>query len=94
MFALYAVICCPLTLGNGTVNCELGENGGPNAGDNCTLTCDRGFIMEGSSSRMCDDLGTWTGDDTTCTARMYMCVVCISTSRGILSSIRNHSHKK
>ena len=64
-----ADICCPLTLGNGTVDCELGDNGGPNTGDTCSLSCDRGFIMEGSDSRMCIDSGTWTGDTTTCTAR-------------------------
>jgi len=62
-------------LGNGTVSCVLGDNGGPNAGDICTLTCDRGFIMDGSNLRRCTDLGSWSGEETTCTARM--CVYCV-----------------
>ena len=74
MSLFVADICCPLVLGNGTVACELGANGGPNAGDACNMSCDPGFIMDGSDSRMCTDLGKWTGDATTCTARMhYVC---------------------
>jgi len=45
----FSSISCP---GNGTVTCEFGDNGGPNDGDNCTLTCDPGFAMDGSTTRM------------------------------------------
>jgi len=45
----FSSISCP---GNGTVTCEFGDNGGPNDGDNCTLICDPGFVMDGSATRM------------------------------------------
>jgi len=75
LITLFVEICSPLTLGNGMVICGFGDNGGPNAGDECTLTCDRGTIMDGSDMRTCIENGTWSGDETTCTARMYVCIV-------------------
>jgi len=59
-------ICAPLTLDNGTIDCEYGDNGGPNAGDMCSLACSDGLLLNGSDVRTCMDDGTWSGDDGVC----------------------------
>jgi len=71
-FAISTAICCPLEAPrNGTIDCELGDDGGPNYNDTCAVSCDPGFIMTGSDSRTCTEDGTWSGDDATCIAREY-----------------------
>ena len=50
------------------IDCEYGENGGPNAGDSCSFTCDAGFDLSGSDSRTCYENGTWSGEISMCTA--------------------------
>ncbi|XP_065891575.1 E-selectin-like [Dysidea avara] len=63
----YINICEPLILNNGTVDCEFGDNGGPNAGDTCNLACSDNFVLNGSDVRTCMEDGTWSGDDGVCT---------------------------
>ena len=58
-------ICCPLVLGNGTVSCEMMEV----LMLEITFCC-HGFIMDGSDSRTCTEVGMWSGEETTCTAHM------------------------
>ena len=60
-------ICDPLTLDNGMIDCEYGDNGGPNAGDMCSLSCEPGFELSGSDSRTCFENGTWSGEPAICT---------------------------
>ena len=57
---LYLIeICDPLTLDNRMIGCEYGDNGGPNVGDICSLSCDAGFELSGSDSY---ENGTWSGE--------------------------------
>ena len=35
--------------------------------DVCTFTCDEGYKLSGSDSRRCEDDGTWSGTETSCT---------------------------
>jgi len=39
---------------------------GNDVGDTCTITCDDGFELSGSDTRTCQDDGTWSGTDATC----------------------------
>ena len=64
---IFLDICEPLILNNGTVDCEFGDNGGPNAGDTCNLACSDNFVLNGSDVRTCMEDGTWSGDDGVCT---------------------------
>ena len=52
---------------NGDINCSLGDDGQPNPGDTCTYTCDDGFgLQEGSTTRTCQNDGTWSGTEPRC----------------------------
>ena len=62
----HTVICEPLSLDNGMIDCQYGSDGGPNAGDNCTLTCDDGYLINGSDIRECRNDGTWSYFDAEC----------------------------
>lgn len=35
-------------------------------GSKATYTCDRGFELIGESTRLCNDVGTWSGTEPTC----------------------------
>lgn len=51
---------------NGMINCTLGDNGAANPGDTCSFTCTGGFVLDGSTNRMCQDDGSWDGSDAMC----------------------------
>ena len=54
---------------NGNIDCSLGDDNIPTAGDRCTFTCDDGFRLGGSSRRVCQirsGRGRWSGEETTC----------------------------
>ena len=70
-------ICEALTLDNGMIDCQYGDNGGPNAGDMCSFTCDAGFDLSGSASRTCFENGTWSGEISMCTGSKLFCVTFI-----------------
>ena len=54
---------------NGTIFCELGDDGAPNTDDTCTFTCDDNFMMRsGDATRTCQRDMTWTGSNVECTA--------------------------
>ena len=60
--------CPPLTApDNGMINCLLGEDGEANPGDTCTFTCEDGYELGGSTFRTCQNDGSWSGTDATCT---------------------------
>jgi len=61
-------ICEALVVDNGVVDCDYGNNGGPNANDTCDLTCDDGFELTGSASRTCQVDGTWSGEPALCSS--------------------------
>jgi len=60
-------ICEPLPpVTDGVIDCDYGDNGGPNSGDTCILTCNDGLVVNGSDVRTCMDDGIWSGDDGEC----------------------------
>ena len=64
------VTTCPILSapGDGQISCSPGND---SPGDTCTLTCDDGFVIEGTQSRTCQDDLTWSGfDDTYCLGKL------------------------
>ncbi|XP_065905187.1 sushi, von Willebrand factor type A, EGF and pentraxin domain-containing protein 1-like [Dysidea avara] len=62
--------CDPLSApDNGMIDCSLGGDGVPTAGDTCRFTCNDGFEISGSQARRCrirNNRGRWTGNQATC----------------------------
>jgi len=56
---------------NGKINCLLGGDGQANPGDTCTFTCDDGYELSGSASRVCTNSETWDGTNSKCTKGAY-----------------------
>ena len=46
------------------IDCSLGDDGVPDPGETCTVTCDDGY--QGSGPRTCQNDGSWSGTDTIC----------------------------
>lgn len=64
---ILVVICLTLTApANGRIDCSLGDNGVPNAGEFCSLTCEDGYKISGSARRMCQNNELWSGASTSC----------------------------
>ena len=51
---------------NGVINCSLGDDGVPSYEDTCSFTCNIGYDVIGSLTRICQINGTWNGNDTNC----------------------------
>ena len=55
---------------NGMIDCSLGDDGAPNIGDTCTVTCNDRFVLRGDATRTCQrnrQRGThWSGDEARC----------------------------
>ena len=67
---------CPSLTGpnNGTMNCSLGDDGIPTYEDTCNFTCNTGYELTGSDSRICQSDGSWSGNETMCRRGMvFMC---------------------
>ncbi|XP_035694373.1 neurogenic locus notch homolog protein 1-like [Branchiostoma floridae] len=47
---------------NGAVNCSDGNN----EDSSCVLTCNNGYLLAGTSERVCNASGLWTGSTATC----------------------------
>ena len=64
----FMLVTCPsLTRPtNGMISCSLGGNNIPNVGENCTVTCNTGYELNGSGTRNCQNNGSWSGSDATC----------------------------
>ena len=54
---------------NGTINCFLGDDGVASYEDTCTFSCDSGYELQGSDSRMCLADQIWSGGDPICAAQ-------------------------
>ncbi|EDO34703.1 predicted protein, partial [Nematostella vectensis] len=64
------VRCTPLPLlTHGTKSCT-GVGNGQYYGEKCSYTCDQGYDRKGSAERTCQLDGTWTGQPTSCVAKL------------------------
>ena len=64
---LLLVLCPSLTdPSNGVINCSLGDDGVPSYEDTCSFTCNTGYELTGSDTRICQNNGSWGGSDATC----------------------------
>ena len=61
------VVCSSLTNpDNGVISCSLGDDEIPSYEDTCSFTCDTGYELTGSDTRICQSDGSWSSDDVMC----------------------------
>ena len=67
-YCAFLLLACPslTALTNGMISCLLGSDGDPDPGENCTITCNTGYELNGSGTRTCQNNGSWSGSDATC----------------------------
>ena len=53
------------------INCSLGDDGVATEGDTCSVTCGGTFVLRGSSSRACQNDGTWDGTEADCLSEFH-----------------------
>ena len=51
---------------NGNLTCSLGNDGIHSFEDTCSITCNTGYTLTGSNTRMCLSNGSWSGMDGRC----------------------------
>ena len=54
------------------IGCSLGDDGVATEGDSCSFSCDGTYVLRGSSSRACQNDGTWDGTEADCLSELYM----------------------
>lgn len=64
-------VCPDLDITNGMVSFS-GDTTTP--GSTATYTCNFGFVLNGDTSRTCQDNLTWTGSDPTCEGEKSRCM--------------------
>ena len=76
----YVVQCSTLTdPDNGMISCSLGDDGVPSYEDTCSFTCNTGYELTGSDTRICQSNGSWNGSDDVCRRGMIIyCELCQS----------------
>ena len=61
------VLCSSLSYSNnGTINCSLGDDGVPSYEDTCSFTCNTGYELTDSGTRICQSDGSWSGSNSMC----------------------------
>ena len=64
---MFIVFCLPLNdINNGSINCSSGVDGILSYKDTCDVTCNTGYALNGSATRVCQIDGTWSGMDDEC----------------------------
>ena len=51
---------------NGLMNCSLGDDRDSSYEKTCTFTCNTGYELTGSDTRICQNNGSWSGMDVAC----------------------------
>ncbi|XP_065896334.1 E-selectin-like [Dysidea avara] len=51
---------------NGAIACSLGDDGVSSYEDTCSFTCNTGYELTGSETRICQSDGSWSGSETLC----------------------------
>ena len=54
-----------------TTLCTSGRVGAGYEGDTCSFTCNTGYELTGSDTRMCQSNGNWSGSDGVCRRGMF-----------------------
>ena len=62
------VVPCPSLTdpNNGVMTCSLGDDGVPSYKDTCSFTCNTGYELTVSDTRICQSNGSWSGNDDVC----------------------------
>ena len=61
---IHIVPCPPLSQPeNGMINCELGDDDVTSYEDTCSVTCNTGYELTGSETRICQSNGSWNEID-------------------------------
>ena len=65
MVVFFSVVTCQSISppDNGASTCSTGTS---NVGDNCTVTCNEGYEVQGDGVRTCQNNGTWNGTEAMC----------------------------
>ena len=73
--AIVSLVYCPnLTQpDNGMINCSLGDDGVPSYDNTCSFTCNTGYELTGSDTRICQSNDYWSGSNVLC--RRGICCV-------------------
>ena len=91
MFTVAGTSCNLLSApDNGMIDCSLGGDGVPTAGDTCRFTCNDGFEISGSQARRCrirNNRGRWTGNQATCNMGIIQSFVLSCIYASILNTI-------
>ncbi|XP_065899232.1 uncharacterized protein [Dysidea avara] len=73
-------------LNNGTITCSLGYDGVPFYKDTCSFTCNTGYQLTGSDTRICQSNGSWSGNEAICSR--VNCVILDGPKNGTLTCSR------
>ena len=73
-----AILCDPLTLGNGTTHYSPDTESPFEFGTVASQECDEGFSLSGSGTRTCGEngistVGEWTGEPASCAGKLQKC---------------------
>ena len=80
-FLISTVTCQPISSpGNGVSTCSTGAS---SIGDNCVVTCNDGYGVQGDGVRTCQNNGTWSGTEAVCTQGQF------TVSRILVSILSN-----
>ena len=75
-YIAYLVTCPSLNNpDNGMMNCSLGDDGVPSYEDTCSFTCNTGYELTGSDTRICQSDGSWSGSDDVCRRGKFLFVL-------------------
>ena len=75
---LYTSVPCSLLFdpNNGSINCSLGYDRVTSYEDTCSFTCNTGYKLTGSDTRICQSNGSWSGSDVVCTKGNVRILLC------------------
>ena len=77
LFACIVKCQQPPGVNNGNINCTSGDDGVLNYEDTCDVTCNTGYALTGSATRMCLSNGSWSGLGSSCSrGKFYWNCLC------------------
>ena len=61
---------------NGMMSCSLGDDGVSSYEDTCSFTCNTGYELTGSDTRICQSDGNWSNADVMCNRGIHF-IICV-----------------